>query len=200
MVLEALHKGTDLLAGLAIGITSPYGTSVRGRERLVDQYFAERDWARYQAAKWEEKKAELLRIQEAIARLKQAGFIQEAKNQKQPFVLSPSGLKQLFALRRRHEQSSEHALPHYRAYERIASPRLIIFVYDIPVAANRKRNWIRAALEHLGFKKIQKSVWVGKIMLPDAFAQDIVRLDLFSCIEIFEITSRGTLRKQKLRN
>jgi len=41
---------------------------------------------------------------------------------------------------------------------------------------------------------IQKSVWVGKIALPEEFLRDLHRLQLISYVEIFEVTRAGSLK------
>jgi hypothetical protein len=53
---------------------------------------------------------------------------------------------------------------------------------------------MRSALKNLGFRMIQKSVWVGKVTLPEDFLSDLRQLNLISCVEIFEVNKAGSLR------
>ncbi len=70
-----------------------------------------------------------------------------------------------------------------------------IVVYDVPKKKGNKRRWLRESLTNLGLKMIQRSVFLGKVKLPEDFLNDIKDLDLFDCVEIFEITKSGTLRE-----
>lgn len=74
------------------------------------------------------------------------------------------------------------------------SDRLTIVSYDIPENRRQYRDWTREILARLGFKKMQRSVWIGKIKLPINFIADLTRFGLEKYVEIFEITKTGTLR------
>ncbi|MDO8504685.1 MAG: CRISPR-associated endonuclease Cas2 [Candidatus Liptonbacteria bacterium] len=80
-------------------------------------------------------------------------------------------------------------------YKSKPANNFIIVAYDIPRKKDKERHWIRESLENMKFKMIQRSVWAGKIELPEDFLDDIKKLDLIDCVEIFEITKTGTLHK-----
>ena len=70
----------------------------------------------------------------------------------------------------------------------------MIVSFDVPEKEKRKRGWLRSTLKNLGFRMLQKSVWIGKVKIPEAYLEDLKRLRLLSYIEIFAISKRGTIR------
>ena len=72
--------------------------------------------------------------------------------------------------------------------------RFIIVAFDIKETERQKRDWLRACLKNIGLQMIQKSVWLGKIKLPQEFIDDLKKLNLLESVEIFEITKTGTLK------
>ncbi|HDH07815.1 MAG TPA: CRISPR-associated endonuclease Cas2 [Candidatus Moranbacteria bacterium] len=49
--------------------------------------------------------------------------------------------------------------------------RLVIF--DIPEEKRKTRNWLRSELYFLGYKQLQKSVFIGKLPLPSSIIKEI---------------------------
>ena len=80
-----------------------------------------------------------------------------------------------------------------KTYEKESSERVTIVIFDIPEKERRKRDWLRAVLKNLGLKMIQKSVWIGKVKIPEALIKDLKRLNLIECVEIFEVSRTGSL-------
>lgn len=79
-------------------------------------------------------------------------------------------------------------------YEKSRHNKFTIVTFDIPESERRKRDWLRSVLKNLGFRFIQKSVFMGKIKIPKDFLNDVDRLGLTSFVEIFEISKTGTLK------
>lgn len=73
-------------------------------------------------------------------------------------------------------------------------PTFIIVAFDIPEREKRKRNWLRQSLCRMGLSMVQKSVWIGRVKLPEDFIESLRHLKLADCVEIFEITKTGTLK------
>lgn len=71
---------------------------------------------------------------------------------------------------------------------------VMIVSFDIPEREKRKRNWLRAILRRLGFRMMQKSVWIGKIKIPEEFINDLKKLQIISYVEIFAVTKTGTIK------
>jgi CRISPR/Cas system-associated endoribonuclease Cas2 len=112
----------------------------------------------------------------------------EKRNNKKIFAITLEGGKyyQKLLLRK------SSALPS-TFYTKKPANTFIICAFDIPEKESKKRRWLRIALRNLGMKFIQKSVWMGKIKIPEDFLDDIKYLELASYIEIFEITKSGSL-------
>jgi len=81
-------------------------------------------------------------------------------------------------------------------YKNKIGERVVVISYDIPVAFNRERNILRDILRMLGFNLIHKSVWVGKVLLPERFVGDLSRLGILDYVEILEVTKNGTLKQK----
>ena len=70
----------------------------------------------------------------------------------------------------------------------------IIVSYDIPVLFNRERDGLRNVLKVLGFKMVHKSVWVGKVKLPEQFISMLEKCGILEYVEILKVTKRGSLQ------
>ncbi|MBI2623413.1 MAG: hypothetical protein HYW65_02445 [Candidatus Liptonbacteria bacterium] len=88
----------------------------------------------------------------------------------------------------------ERAVPS-REYPVHKSDTLIMVAFDIPEREKWKRRWFREVLRNLGFVFLQKSLWIGKVKIPEELLEDIVRLGLVGSVEIFEISKQGSLRQ-----
>ena len=84
-----------------------------------------------------------------------------------------------------------------KKYKRIKNNALMIVVFDIPESRRKERDWLRDVLRNLGFTMLQKSVWLGKIKIPEQLIDDLRRLYLQNAVEIFKITKQGNLSKLK---
>jgi len=84
-------------------------------------------------------------------------------------------------------------LPHATFQKEIGDTFLIV-AFDIPERERRKRRWLRLALRQLGMDMVQKSVWIGKVKLPEEFLGSLHHLGLMGYVEIFAISKAGTLK------
>ncbi|MEK9184014.1 MAG: hypothetical protein AAB890_02995 [Patescibacteria group bacterium] len=69
----------------------------------------------------------------------------------------------------------------------------IIIVFDVPETERKKRNYLRFKLISLGFKPLQKSVWMGNGPLSEEFLDELRNLNLLNYIHIFSINKYGTI-------
>jgi len=69
-----------------------------------------------------------------------------------------------------------------------------IVIFDIPERLSCQRIWLRSVLTNLGFKMLQKSVWIGDNKIPKELIKDFSKLKLLDYIEIFEVVKRGSLK------
>ena len=81
-----------------------------------------------------------------------------------------------------------------RTYAVQPSRELTLIIFDIPERERQKRVWLRAVLKRLRFRMLQKSVWIGKVQLPEEFLDDLKRLRLLPYVEILLITKTGSIR------
>ncbi len=124
-----------------------------------------------------------------LYRLKQGGFLQtERRGAVQRFILTRKGKAYLLRLKK------NFALPHPNCYHQRKGDVFVIIAFDIPETERRKRDWLRSVLKHLGLKMIQRSVWVGKVKIPESFLKDLKELRLLPFVEIFTVTKTGNLR------
>lgn len=68
-----------------------------------------------------------------------------------------------------------------------------IVAFDIPETKSADRRWLRKALRDLGFKFLQKSLWIGKVIIPMRFIDELQEHKIINNVQIFEITKKGTL-------
>ena len=71
-----------------------------------------------------------------------------------------------------------------------------IIIFDVPGSERRKRDWLRSCLKRLGFRKIQQSVWMGKVKIPEEFIGDLRKFNMMEYVEIFIAQKLGSLINQ----
>jgi len=169
-------------------LTAGYGASV-GK---IEYEFRRRKRTRNRGSQSRLHEAALRRrYYDMVYRLKRDGLIEEtSKKTRKFFSITAEGLRKLSHLR----SSRRERLP-LPLYSKEEGARWLIVAFDIPEREKRKREWMRTALRNLGFTMVQRSLWKGRIKVPRKFLEDIRRLNLVNCIEIFEISETGTLRE-----
>ena len=162
--------------------------------------------ASYGKLEWERHKAQQQRIQNELEQqarrryrqleyyLRKEGLIRKSSSQGTRFVITGEGKMKRTQLRARKQKDQ---LPPIASYKGASSERWIIVVFDVPEQERQKRNWLRAVLECLGFVMLQKSVWIGKVVLPRSFLRDLAKLRLSDYVEIVGVTKMGSLRRRK---
>ena len=80
-------------------------------------------------------------------------------------------------------------------YESKKANDLIIVSFDIPEKERQKRDWLRWTLGNLGLLRYHKSLWMGKIIIPEEFINDLATYQLDGYVAIFTAGKQGTLRK-----
>lgn len=127
-------------------------------------------------------------VYKLISKLKREGFLTSSAPHRWQLTGKGRNLKEKLIAR------VKARLPHHTAYPAAPAKELKLIIFDIPERERRKRAWLRAALKHLGFTMLQRSVWIGKATLPDAFLKDIRRLRLLPAVEILAVTKTGSIR------
>ena len=72
---------------------------------------------------------------------------------------------------------------------------ITIVAFDIPESAKKARSWIRVCLKEMEFKMLQKSVWMGKIKIPEDLLDDLRKINIINSIEIFSVGKTGTIKQ-----
>lgn len=132
-------------------------------------------------------KVRINKFKKYLSKLKSDGLILEDKSDR--IYLSSKGTKKLGVFK-----NSLYLNDNF--YNKKVGDKVVIVSYDIPVAFNRERNMLRDILRMLGFDLIHKSVWVGKVMIPERFVRDLSRLGILDYVEILEVTKSGTLKSR----
>mgnify|MGYP001559548363 CR=1 FL=1 len=132
-------------------------------------------------------KQKINNLKNYLYKLKSQGFI--LQNDSKQIYLSEKGKNKLNNFKNSFYQNKN-------SYEKKTGKNVVVISYDIPIAFNRERNILRDMLRMLGFDLVHKSVWVGKVLLPERFVADLSRLGIIDYVEILEVTKNGTLKSK----
>ena len=122
-----------------------------------------------------------------LSKLKHDGLILE--NDSKQIYLSDKGKKKL------HNFQNSFSL-NKNLYTKKVGEKFMVISYDIPIAFNKERNTLRDMVRTLGFNLVHKSVWVGRVALPERFIADLSKLGIIDYVEILEVTKNGTLKSK----
>ncbi|MEX2033084.1 MAG: CRISPR-associated endonuclease Cas2 [Candidatus Colwellbacteria bacterium] len=183
-ILEHLmDASSDIVYIFAAIVASPYGSSRKHIERKMRELREGGATAKLEIEKIKQKQQNFYSM---LYQLEKEGFIKKTKDRKLLItVLGKEKYKKILSrLPKRHHKPQ-------------ADTSLKVVIFDIPEKEKHKRGWLRDQLRDLGFKMIQKSVWMGKKKIPKEFLEDIKDLNLLAYIEIFAITKTGSIRSVK---
>ena len=183
--LERLAEGACALGDLAVVIaTAPYGSSHHEITRRLDAAARQRDHAA--AARLIPDRS----FHNLLYRLRQDGLVAPPERKSTRFIKITAKGKRLF---KQLIKQKARALPAHASYTKRNEQLLKIIVFDVPERERNKRPWLGVTLRHLGFERLQKSVFAGRAKLPESFIADLARLHLAPHVEIFAINKLGTL-------
>lgn len=184
-ILAAIGFGVISAADLLFAVAAaPYGSSM-GQVRRAMADASDDLWKCFSE---DEERAKKKRYYNLVYKLKKEGLLEEVeKGGKKFFQLTKKGREKLA------KRKEEPVLPPTR-YAKEKDERFVIVMFDIPEVERRKRAWIRAVLINLGFSMAQKSVWMGKVRIPQAFIDDLMKMGLEDFVEIFQVTKTGNLK------
>ncbi len=120
-----------------------------------------------------------------IVNLRNQGLV--LKNKKDFFNITKNGIAKVLRLEKLKSFQPEYGIR--------SSDEIKIIVFDIPESQRIDRYWLRLALKNLKFTFLQKSVWVGKTIIPEDFLDDLHERGIFDFVEILAVTKKGTLRQ-----
>ncbi|MFH1162282.1 MAG: CRISPR-associated endonuclease Cas2 [Candidatus Jorgensenbacteria bacterium] len=129
------------------------------------------------------------RFQKLLYKLKKDGLIAAGDGRAAGrFSVTKKGRSKLAKLLERRKRM----LPPARYAAKPANVYTIV-AFDVSEKERKKRAWLREVLRNLGFNRVQQSVWIGKVKIPEQFLRDLERLEIVHAVEIFEITKTGSL-------
>lgn len=132
------------------------------------------------------------RFYELLFRLQKNNLITKMEEkEKKIWKITKKGKEKLIKLKTK----SIISLPNNKNYKIQPSAEIIIISFDIPEKEKYKRDWLRSVLINLGFKLLQKSVWIGKVKIPTELIDDFKKFNLFSYLEIFAVSKTGTIKQ-----
>lgn len=187
-VLEIIQQAGITIGELAVVLTSPRGSSYRQIEYRLDQYRHDRRTTQMVV---DDSVLKNRSFNDLIYRLRRDRLIVEIKRGDKE-ILKPTrkGIDKFENLKIK----SASALPSQKLYQKTTDNLLKIILFDIPEKDRHQRRWLRSVLVNLGFKMLQKSVWIGKSKIPENLLEDFKRLKLIKYIEIIAITKTGSLK------
>jgi len=144
--------------------------------------------------RWADVYRERRSFHSLMNRLKRDGLItKKGEGRGSDWHITKAGVRHLERLKENPRVSTQ--LPS-RRYAKKKSASLVIVTFDIPERERRKRNWLRVQLVALGFEMLQKSVWIGKVQIPDDLVIDMKKCDLIPCVHILSIHKSGSIVKK----
>lgn len=180
---DTVINTTDVFSVIS---NSGYGASYGKLEREISKRRGERSSKIVENEIRRENKQKYYNL---VSYLKKSDLIkEELKSNKKFFSLTSKGKEKLYLLK------NKEKLPN-ASYKKEDNNKFTIVIFDVPEEKRRKRDWLRFALNNLGFSMIQKSVWMGKVKIPKIFVDDLLKLKIVDCVEIFEISKTGSLEK-----
>lgn len=189
-ILEVLQMQAENAVDLFNIITTDRSTSYRRARRSLLRGPAEfkYDWA------------DLYRRRQAfhslLNKLKREGFIVRKRAVRNSlWSVTEQGLERLSFLRDKRKRGPGLSKKKYYVKK---NQGVVIIAFDVPERERKKRSWLRASLLSLGFKKIQQSVWLGRIRIPSEFIEDLKDHNMLSYIQIFSVSKKGTLVEKDL--
>lgn len=138
----------------------------------------------------EQKRQELQKFYKILSFLNKKGYIRKiGKNGKRSiWKITKRGLGKFLEL---DVEKDGRLLP--MEFDTIEKGDTKVVVFDIPEAIKHCRNWLRQTLINLGFRKLQKSVWIGNVKLPEEFIYNLRKLDILSYVHILSVKDEGTI-------
>lgn len=195
-ILKVLQAGTEATVNLMDALMVGHLTGNRPGRMIADPIHFKKDWA--------ETYRHRQTFYTVLNRLKREGLVRKSQSGRGSlWNITKKGKQHLTKIwlrksRLRKETRHEPQLPDKKKYSPKPSKNLVIVSFDIPEYAKRRRHWLRVCLISFGFKKLQKSVWVGNCGVPREFIEDLKKLEMLPWVHVFAATKQGTLGEFKL--
>ena len=178
-ILGAVSEGAKVSSALFVTILeSGYGAS---HSKLQRNFYKTLDSSQT-ASKVEHLQKKRQNFYVLLSKLRREGLVQKKIGK---WTITPAGRERL-----------SKALNNIRRvkYKKEGDSSFKIVVFDVPEKDKKKREWLRRKLGELGFKMLQKSVWIGKVKLPEEFLEDLREYKILPYVDILAVTKSGSVR------
>lgn len=113
-----------------------------------------------------------------LSDLNKAGFVRRAGSKKKAsWQITEKGEKYIKSLPKRNPVLQEDG-------------KMRLVVFDVPEPERAKRRWLRGRLMELNYVPVQRSVWLGKAILPAQFFSDLSEFGVSQYVHIFDIIDK----------
>lgn len=149
----------------------------------------ERHWFK---KNWAEVYRDRQQFYKMLNHLKRQGLVaRKGKEIKSPWFLTKLGKEKVQDYRNRRKDPFS---PSSIDFEQPRGNGVTIVAFDVPEKERKKRDWIRLCLTDMGFRRLQRSVWVAPGQVQEDFMNALRRRNLSGYVHIFAVTKQGTLR------
>ncbi len=182
-ILEVLQGGAETTIVLIDAMTSGYSESYKKLKRYQRGSVSLK-------SSWSKSYPESQKFYSLLYHLKKQGLIENKKDGRgSVWHIRHAGTKKLTDIKKRKIFSISSI--NYRE----ESDTLKIITFDIPAKEGKKRFWLRAVLKKLGFKMLQKSVWLGKKKIPESFLGDLRERGMIDYVHVLAVNKTGSIRE-----
>ena len=177
-----LYKLMDKSGDLLSEILPKEGNPTRAAHRMFfpDQYIYMEDWRRrYTIPKIKIRKKHS--FSKMVSYLKDRGYLKILKIKKKDVVIITSkGIDKIFKAELKNRKQIKRKDKKWQ-----------MVLFDIPETKRRQRDLFRKALQYLGYKKLQKSIWVCQYDVLDETKNLIKRYGLDNFVDFLLIQKIG---------
>lgn len=142
---------------------------------------------------WAEMYRKRKQFRSLLHHLKQDGMVMnKEKGGSVVWRITEKGREKLHTLQKQRKNLFSRL---HTSYPKMSGTGFTVITYDIPERDRKKRNWLRIVLGTMEFKMLQKSVWISKGGLPEEFVHALRERNMLSCLQIFSVSGKGTIRE-----
>jgi len=116
-----------------------------------------------------------------IYNLKQSGYLKTLKTKDESaIILTSKGIEKIFTIKMKLTEKKQRPDKKWQ-----------MVLFDIPEKKRRQRNLFRRNLQYLGYKKLQRSIWVCPYDVKEETKDLIRRYRLEPCVELLLVKKIG---------
>lgn len=143
--------------------------------------------------RWRRRTPSRPTISALLSKLQKEGLVKRTGSRRFSHWRITAGGKRLLGKYRKTIASSA-APPVFSEDESDGTVRIVTF--DIPERERKKRDVLRECLKMIGFRQLQKSVWMGSTPLPEDLLAYLNERDTLRYVHIVSIREKGTIEER----